>query len=245
MFEWSKTADGEWLCAGVAIAMPVYAVLGSFDPDAVLDPAERSQAGRFLKSEDTERYRAAHGLVRWVLGAATGRNPAGLSFSLRSGGKPFLADAGSLDFNISHGGGWVAAALSRSGRIGVDVEVDRPQHFWDEIAGSFLAPSEISVAGAIGHLKIWTAKEAALKAHGAGFAIPPERVTVAAEGAGFAVRLPADHFSGVWHRLGDRHVLAVAADGSVPKVAVCEDAGDLEAVLAKLSLRAPVRRTSR
>lgn len=247
MFEWSKTADGEWLCAGVAITMPVSAVLGSFDPDAVLDPAERSQAGRFLKPEDTERYRAAHGLVRCVLGAATGRNPAGLSFSRRPGGKPFLAGAGSLDFNLSHGGGWVAVALSRSGRIGVDVEVDRPQRFWDEIAASFLAPSEISAAGAIGHLQIWTAKEAALKAHGAGFAIPPGRVTVAVEvgGAGFAVRLPADRFSGVWHRLGDRHVLAVAADGSVPKVAVCEDAGDLRACLAKLSLRAPVRRTSR
>lgn len=244
MFEWSKTADGEWLCAGVAIAMPVSAVLGSFDPDAVLDSAERSQAGRFLKPEDTERYRAAHGLVRRLLGAATGRNPAGLCFSRRPGGKPFLADTGSLDFNLSHGGGWVAVALSRSGRIGVDVEADRPQHFWDEIAASFLAPSEVA-AGAIGHLQIWTAKEAALKAHGAGFAIPPESVTVTAEGAGFAARLPADRFSGVWRRLGDGHVLAVAADGSVPEVAVCENAGDLGAVLAELSRLDPAMRASR
>lgn len=243
MFEWSKTSDGEWLCA--AIAMPVSAVLAGFDPDTVLDSAERSQAERFVKQEDRERYRAAHGLVRLLLGAATARNPADLRFSRRPGGKPVLADAGSLDFNLSHGGGWVAVALSRSGRIGVDVEADRPQHFWDEIAASFLTPEEIAAVGTIGHLKIWTAKEAALKAHGAGFAIPPESVTVAAEGAGFAARLPADRFAGVWRWLRDGHVLAVAADGPVPEVAVCENAGDLGAVLAELSRFAPAMPASR
>ncbi|MEW9612485.1 4'-phosphopantetheinyl transferase superfamily protein [Shinella sp. S4-D37] len=245
MFEWSKVADGEWLCAGLAIAMPVSAVLAGFDPDAVLDPAERSQAGRFLKQEDTERYRAAHGLVRLLLGAATGRNAADLSFSRRPGGKPFLLDAGSLDFNLSHGGGWVAVALCRSGRIGIDVEAERPQPFWAEIAGSFLAPDEIASAGAIGHLKIWTAKEAALKAHGAGFAIAPENVTVTAEGVGFTARLPAERFSGVWRRLGDGHVLAVAADDLVPEVAVCENASDLGAVLAELSRFAQATPASR
>jgi phosphopantetheinyl transferase len=245
MFEWSKTVDVEWLCAGLAFAMPVSSVLGSFDPDSVLDSEEQSQAERFLKREDRERYRAAHGLVRLVLGAATGQNPAGLRFSRRPGGKPFLSDTGPLDFNLSHGGAWVAVALSRSGRVGIDVETERPLAFWEEIAGSFLAPDEIASAGAIGHLKIWTAKEAALKAQGAGFAIAPDCVAVIADGAGFAAHLPADQFAGVWRRLDEGHVLAVASDGSAPEIAVLENAGDLRDSLADLSRFAPARPASR
>lgn len=245
MFEWSKTAGGEWLCAGVAIAMPVSAVLASLDPETLLDPAERSQAGRFLKQEDGARYRAAHGLLRLLLGAATGRDAAALQFSRRPHGKPFLLDAGPLDFNLSHGGGWVAVAMSSSGRIGVDVEADRPRYFWEEIAASFLAPGEIPRAGKIGFLKIWTAKEAALKAHGAGFAIAPETVTIATEREGFIATLPSDRFVGAWCRPDDNHVLAVSADGVAPQVAVCENAGDLREVLAWLSRFAPATLASR
>lgn len=245
MFEWSKTVDVEWLCAGFAFAMPVSSALGSFDPDTVLDSEERSQVERFLKREDRERYRAAHGLVRLLLGAATGQNPAGFRFSRRPGGKPFLSDAGTLDFNLSHGGDWVAVALSRSGRIGIDVEAERPRHFWDEIARSFLAPEEIATASAIGYLEIWTAKEAALKAHGTGFAIPPDSLTVTAEGAGFVARLPEERFPGVWRRLDDGHVLAVASDGSAPEITVLENAGDLRDSLADLSRFAPARPASR
>ena len=244
MFELSKMADGEWMCGDIAVAMPVDVILAGFDVDALLDLAERSQAARFLKQEDAGRYRAAHGLARLLLAAATGRNAAGLTFWRRPGGKPFLADAGPLDFNLSHGGDWVAVALSSSGRIGVDVEADRPERFWEEIAASFLAPGE--AAGAVGFLRIWTAKEAALKAQGAGFAIAPDSfaVTVAGEAA-FSVALPSDRFAGAWCRLGDGHVLAVAADGVVPQVAVCESAGDLQDVLAWLSRFAQAMPASR
>jgi len=235
ILEWPNAVGRECLRSGIAVAMPVSVAFSSFDPNAVLDSVERSQAERFLKHEDAKRYCAAHGLMRLLLGAVTGRNPSRLHFSRSPCGKPFIPEVGPFDFNLSHGGSWVAAALSRSGHIGVDVEARRPQHFWEKIATSFLAPLELEDASVIGHLKMWTAKEAIPKAHGTGFAIPPGSVTVTAEGARFRAQITTSHYSGVWRQLGDGDVLAIAGDGLVPHVVVCRNADRFTNILAELS----------
>jgi len=174
----------EWV-----IAATVGAVRDALGDTHVLDEAEQARATRFLRREDEERYRAAHLLKRHMLGAVLGLTPRELQFSVQPGGKPHLVSRIQQDFSLSHAGAWVSVAISRSGRIGVDVEAERPAAFWRDIADMFLAPSEPMVDAASEFLKIWTAKEAGLKAHGAGFAILPNTITVTREGDGFAVEV--------------------------------------------------------
>lgn len=83
-----------------------------------------------------------------------------------AGGKPY---ADSLpDFSVSHSGDWVACAAASRGRIGLDIEAARAL---EPCALRLVAPEEGS--GPFREteaLRLWAAKEAALKAVGASLA---------------------------------------------------------------------------
>lgn len=81
-------------------------------------------------------------------------------------GKPRIPD--DWDFNISHSGNLVACALSRQGRIGIDVERHRdlePQRF-----KRCFSTAELAWMGhdAGRFIDLWTRKEAVIKASGIG-----------------------------------------------------------------------------
>ena len=90
-------------------------------------------------------------------------------------GKPHAP--GLPEFSIAHAGSWVVCALASVGDVGVDIELLAQaqalpawRHVFD--AGELAAARSPRMA-----LAIWTAKEAALKAAGAGFAeLPHVRV---------------------------------------------------------------------
>lgn len=205
----------------------------------VRNEEERAQSARFIRCQDGRRHRAAHLLKRHLLGAATGQAPQDLCFDREPSGKPVLQQDHRPDFNLSHSGNWVIAAFSWTGRIGVDVEAQRPLPFWREIAVAFLTPVEMQSASGDQYLKLWTAKEAVLKAHGAGFAIMPNQITAAGDGDGFVSQVERLRLRGSWRWMDDNHLLAVAASNEVPHIAVCRDSGDLIAALEQVSQ--PVR----
>ncbi len=220
------------------VAVPVTAALAVLGDRDLLDRAERQQAATFVRQEDRERYTAAHLVLREALGASMGRHPAGLAFRREPNGKPVLVDAQGVDVNLSHSGAWIAVGLSRSGRLGIDVEEDRPEAFWREMAASFLSPDEIAATtppGSAQFLKLWTAKEAALKAEGSGLSIAPDRITVAHRPDGFRVCLPAGTYDGGWLRLDDAHMLAAATDGAPLRLLQCSDQAALRQVLQDLA----------
>lgn len=70
-----------------------------------------------------------------------------------------------------------------------------------------------------------------MKAHGAGFAIMPNTITVTHESDGFVLDVEALHLRGVWRKLDDTHILAVATNGFVPRTAVCGSGADLKAAI--------------
>lgn len=87
-------------------------------------------------------------------------------------GKPRLAD-GLVEFNLSHAGRWVVCALANTA-VGIDVEQVRP--FDLQLARRFFHPRECaalaSLPAAAQHdyfFRLWTAKEAYMKALGLGF----------------------------------------------------------------------------
>ena len=90
-----------------------------------------------------------------------------------------------LDFNITHSGPLVACAIASDRKIGIDVEEARPIDFedfrniWrpDEWA-AITAPN----AGYGTFYRLWTSKEAVMKADGRGMSLPLEDIMVGDEG---------------------------------------------------------------
>lgn len=87
-------------------------------------------------------------------------------------GRPYAEPP--MDVSLSHSGGWIAAASSLDGRIGIDIEAEREVSV--TLPRRCLAPSELDwlTAALPGQpqrerfFRLWTAKEAYVKATGVG-----------------------------------------------------------------------------
>ncbi|WP_238312854.1 4'-phosphopantetheinyl transferase family protein [Methylobacterium crusticola] len=175
----------------LAVVAPAGIVATALAPARrALPPDETARIARFRQPQDRLEREAAHGLLRHLLGGLLGRPPAGLVLVRDAFGRPALPDARDLDLNLSHGAGWVAAALARGGRIGVDVEGAARPVDWDALGPHFLHPAELAEfralpAGARPRraLEIWAVKEACLKASGEGLSAVPETVRLVPDGA--------------------------------------------------------------
>lgn len=140
---------------------------------ASFSPREEERFQSFSTDELRSRWGTARGTLREVLGRALGCAPREVEFRYAEHGKPHLADP-RLRFNISHSGGLAVIALGHV-EVGVDVELPRPRRS-DAIARRFFAPAEIERLFAIGDdaaradafFRLWTCKEAFLKATGEG-----------------------------------------------------------------------------
>ena len=87
----------------------------------VLSIEETERAARFAFPYLRQRYIAAHGMLRLILGSALNRDPAGLAFRKGDHGKPFLIHE-ELQFNLSHSSEHGLLAVTRQTEIGVDIE---------------------------------------------------------------------------------------------------------------------------
>ncbi|MBP2296351.1 4'-phosphopantetheinyl transferase family protein [Azospirillum rugosum] len=155
---------------------------------ALLSPDEAERAARFRTEPLRERCVLRRGLLRHLLGRATGRNPASLSFAYGPQGKPFLADGPA--FNLADCKDDVLVAIAPPGAtptlpLGVDVERLRTVPDADGIAERFFAPAEHAAFRAVpeplrprAFLNGWTRKEAVIKATGAGLSMPLDRFAV-------------------------------------------------------------------
>lgn len=106
---------------------------------ALLSEDEHARARRFRFDIHRNRFIAARGTARRLLGAYTGRDAASLRFEYEPLGKPRLAD-GEVSFNISHCDDRMMMAIRRDGEVGVDVERLRPVADAEDIAGSYFDP---------------------------------------------------------------------------------------------------------
>jgi 4'-phosphopantetheinyl transferase len=152
-----------------------------------LSDAERERAARFRHVPSRDEFIIARALVRVLLGECLGIAPQQVCFSQTSRGKPRLAgpDPAPICFNVSHSHGMALFALTARCEVGVDLERVRP--FSDEmgLADRFFTPCEAAALRALdaaGRLetffRLWTRKEAYLKAHGLGLSFGLERVEV-------------------------------------------------------------------
>ena len=169
-----------------------------------LSQEERDRAARFRHVGARAEFIVARALLRLLLGECLGMEPRCVPFSQTSRGKPRLADSVKtpLCFNVSHSHGMALFALTGRCEDGVDVERVRP--FSDEmgLADRFFTPTESAALRALDSprrletfFRLWTRKEAYLKAHGLGLSFGLERVEVshAADDPARVVHIDGDH----------------------------------------------------
>jgi 4'-phosphopantetheinyl transferase len=148
----------------------------------VLSPAERAAAERFRFPRDRARALVSRAGLRLLLGGYLNLPAENVAFAAGGTGKPRLAGTGAVSFNLSHSGACAAAAVSRGRELGIDIEQIRPDAAWRDIAARFFSPEERAwldsrvEPGAF--FRLWTAKEAVLKAAGTGLAAPLHRICV-------------------------------------------------------------------
>lgn len=132
----------------------------------LLDSAEHERAGRFCVAGRRLQHIVAHGLKRLVLGRTVGAAPDTLRFGLGDFGKPYLISYESIDFSLAHCDGLVGIAVSTSGKVGLDLEpADRV--ISDLIVSRYFSSVEQS-APRTDRIRLWTLKEAFVKATGHG-----------------------------------------------------------------------------
>ena len=168
------------------------------DDWSLLDATENERARRFAFDRDRHRYVQAHAAMRRLLGAALGQPAAQLRFNADGFGKPTLA-GGTLHFNLSHGGEHGALAISPARPVGVDIEPWRPMndaltvgagvYAAQEMQGWAQAPADVLDGW---FLRLWTRKEALLKAIGLGLSLDPKSVEVGLQPARRAIDVDVD-----------------------------------------------------
>ena len=172
-FGWRRVA-----CADTEVRLWLVDV-GS-DPAAVpetslpLSHDEIERANRFHQPEDRARFMLTRAALRHLLAEATGRAAQTLAFTAGPHGKPALIGE-DLQFNASHSGALALIGVSQRRPIGVDIEQMRGNIEELRLARTFFRGDEHNfLAGLAGarrldaFYRIWTAKEAVLKAFGFG-----------------------------------------------------------------------------
>ncbi|WP_316978800.1 4'-phosphopantetheinyl transferase family protein [Shumkonia mesophila] len=151
---------------------------------ALLDDRERQRAERFIHDRDRHRFVAAHAGLRLALAAETGQPPRALGFTATPGGKPQL-ERHALSFNLSHSGAIAVVATCRGSAVGVDVEMAGRLRDLDGLAGMVMTPDEQARFAVlpqdlrqVAFMRVWTRKEALLKADGRGLTYDPRKVEV-------------------------------------------------------------------
>jgi len=166
---------------------------------ALLDLEELARCKALRLDADRRRFIVARSLVRQVLDEAAGRG--NWRIFKDETGRLFaeLSNSSYIDLNLSHAGQYVAIAVSREGRVGVDLE---PLSSFDNVGDAvklYMTPIEqafmlAAVPAQRQELaaRTWVMKEAILKAEGCGLLKDPR-----------SIHLGTDFDEAVWYRNGE------------------------------------------
>jgi 4'-phosphopantetheinyl transferase len=144
---------------------------------------ERRRAARLRNPDDRERYIVAHVFLRRLLAERLGSAPQDVSFVQEAcpscgapRGRPAVSGSPMpLHFSLSRSRGWAVVAIA-SQPVGVDIEAVPDRETATEVSTLLHADERVAIASAPVELeadlvaRIWTRKEAYLKAIGVGLA---------------------------------------------------------------------------
>lgn len=142
---------------------------------------EKLQANRYRFERDRNRFVIARSLMHRLLGEYLGLEPGEIRFEKNAWGKPFL-EGDPVHFNLSHSGNQYILAISLE-PVGVDIEHFRYEADLAPMAELVFSPAELEhwsplESKVLAFFRIWTRKEALLKAIGCGITEHCPDVTV-------------------------------------------------------------------
>jgi 4'-phosphopantetheinyl transferase len=121
------------------------------------------------------RFIAAHAGLRSILGRYLEGRSCTEPFAVLAEGKPVLATAPSLRFNLAHSLDLATVVVASDRDVGVDLEAISAEVEIESVAGHFFSPGECGALFALapaarleGFFHIWSQKEAYLKGRGDG-----------------------------------------------------------------------------
>ena len=148
---------------------------------AWLSDEERERCSRFLYDGPRRRFALCRAALRAILCDRLGCANGDLAIGAFEFGKPFAALGGEMatvSFNVSHSGDHGLIAYAPDGWLGVDVEERAPRTDLDGLMQVVLSPVDREELASCdealktrGFLRLWTIKEALIKAVGLGFAV--------------------------------------------------------------------------
>lgn len=169
---------------------------------AMLSAAEKERADRYSRLQDRMLFVMTRSVLRALLAKATGAAAGEIAFAEGASGKPFLSGGREPHFNVSHSGEFALIGLSKRCPIGVDIE--KIHSTGDELnaARIYFSDAENRLLQNLGNdaraaafYTIWTCKEAALKACGAGITEHLKHVSIAFSAHGVTVDMGRDRFA--------------------------------------------------
>lgn len=155
---------------------------------SLLSPDEVQRAERFRFDIHRLRYLTARAMLRKILSLYTGIAAEKIIFSYGQRGKPYLRDNPlNLQFNLSHSEDMAVYALTRQDEIGVDIEKISAS-YKEGVAERFFSKQEYlqltqlsKQDQIVGFYRLWSRKEAVIKALGEGLFAPLADFSVSAQ----------------------------------------------------------------
>ena len=185
--EWRRSLLNPDLRAGV---VDLYRVWLRAEEDTVrhyrevLAVDERERADRFHFPVHRNRFILGRAALRRILGRSLGRPAGEIRFVYGPQGKPEMSPSEKgVEFNVSHTEYLALIAVVPDRQVGVDVESINRQLEWNELAERFFTPAESRYLKSLtaeenrrNFFRLWTAKEAYLKAIGKGLSVGLNKV---------------------------------------------------------------------
>ncbi len=176
-----------------------------------LSEDEQERAQRFIKPADQQGFVIVRGRLRWLLGQYLGIDPAAVKFSYGTKGKPRLTETEQgldIRFNLSHSHGMALIAVAPGQDLGIDLEQINPHMDYEGITRRFLTCGEqqalfrrSETERCAMFFKLWTRKEACIKALGGSIASGLEHIDVSADLNQPTTTLQLSHETGLSQRI--------------------------------------------
>ncbi len=146
-----------------------------------LNEEEQVRCSQYPLPGPRRRFALCRAALRAILCRQLGCSNERLSFGSSGYGKPFALvdkEPAAISFNLTHSGKHGLIALIPNGRLGVDVEEYVPRKDFDELSEAVFGPHEQSALACVRgrdriqlFFRLWTIKEALIKALGLGFTL--------------------------------------------------------------------------
>ena len=141
--------------------------------------------GRYFFEKDQHQFLISRGLLRILLGRYLSIDPSRVELGFEKFGKPFLKSR-QIRFNVAHSENHILLGFSLDKEVGVDLEKFLPDtNRMLPLVNSICSPLERDLISnlslretEVALTRLWTAKEACLKALGTGLQLAPDSIEI-------------------------------------------------------------------